>query len=109
MQTKVSKGCHNEPQTCGPGGTLSNEAPPEAVQVEDVVAGQLLVAAADDHVLAAHDAGVVRPLQLLLCGVREPAAVQQQMRSKIFCFCQIRVQQVTLQVQHYLLLQNAVK
>mmetsp|Transcript_17113 Transcript_17113/g.51200 ORF Transcript_17113/g.51200 Transcript_17113/m.51200 type:complete len:216 (-) Transcript_17113:622-1269(-) len=45
---------------------------PEAVQVEHVAAGQHFVAPASGHVLATHDAGVVRPLQLRCCGIGEP-------------------------------------
>ena len=44
---------------------------PEAMQVEDVTAGQLLVPGGWRHLLTTDDADVVAALKILSCGVRE--------------------------------------
>lgn len=44
---------------------------PEAVEVEDMVASQFLVAGRLSHLFSADDADVVAPLQILWCRIRE--------------------------------------
>ena len=50
---------------------LLKDVSPEAVHVEHMVAAQLLVARVGAHLLAADDADVVCPLQLLWRGIQE--------------------------------------